>query len=191
MSIDGRHKVKELFDDALKRHPGERSLFLDETCGRDAELRRNVQTLLDSFESLGNAVDVSGNGLGSPPTGTEKSNVEIGECIGRYQIINHLGSGGMGDVYLAKDMRLDRKVAIKFLKKEFSRSDDPMLRFEREAKSASALNHPNIITIYEVGEWKAADFIAMEFVEGISLRQVIRDGKIGLIEAFDLAIQVA
>lgn len=186
MSLDQRQKVKELFDDALKRPQDERLVFLNESCGRDIELRRNVQTLLDSFESLGSSAEASANEPVSSPTG-----VEIGECIGRYQIIDHLGSGGMGDVYLAKDMRLDRKVAIKFLKKEFSRSDDPMLRFEREAKSASALNHPNIITIYEVGEWKAADFIAMEFVEGISLRQVIRDGKIGLIEAFDLAIQVA
>ena len=183
--------MKELFDDALKRRPGERSLFLDESCGRDAELRRNVQTLLDSFESLGSAADASANEQVPSTPGLEKTTLEIGERIGYYQVIDHLGSGGMGEVYLANDTRLDRKVAIKFLKKEFSRSHDPMLRFEREAKSASALNHPNIITIYEVGEWENADFIVMEFVEGVSLRQVIRDGKIGLIESFDLAIQVA
>lgn len=190
MSEDRPQKVKELFNDALKLRPGERSLFLEESCGPDTELRRNIQMLLDSFESFGKPGESSANDHASQSSGVEKSIVEIGERIGHYQIIDHLGSGGMGEVYLAKDMRLDRKVAVKFLKKEFSRSHDPMVRFEREAKSASALNHPNIITIYEIGEWKEADFIVMEYVEGVSLRQVIRDG-LGLTGALDVAIQTA
>src|SRR5688500_3364289 len=92
-----------------------------------------------------------------------------GQYIGRYQILSAIGAGGMGEVYLAEDTRLDRKVALKILPKQFAEDKDRMNRFVREAKSASALNHPNIITIYEIGEADGTHFIATEFIEGETL----------------------
>ena len=113
-----------------------------------------------------------------------------GTTVGSYRILRHLGSGGMGEVYLAEDSRLSRKIALKFLPPGFVGDADRMRRFMREAKAASALNHPNIITVYEVGETPTA-FIATEFIEGQSLRQRLRAGAIPLPEALDIAVQLA
>ncbi len=122
--------------------------------------------------------------------------IATGEKLGHYKILKPLGAGGMGKVYLAQDTRLGRKAAVKFLAEEFSRDDDRLRRFILEAKSASALNHPNIITIYEIGESETGDanFIVMEHVEGDSLRRLISSSggqKMNLSEALDAAIQTA
>src|SRR5438128_8206628 len=98
-----------------------------------------------------------------------------GTKLGRYEIRSKIGAGGMGEVYLAQDTKLDRKVALKILPAEFASKRDRMERFIREAKSAAALNHPNIATIHEIGEYDGTNFIAMEFVDGQTLRQAIRN----------------
>ena len=116
--------------------------------------------------------------------------ISSGSKIGPFQIRSLIGTGGMGEVYLADDTRLGRKVAVKFLRKEFRDSQDPLRRFLREAKSASALNHPNIITIYEIGEWEDGDYIAMEFVAGESVRDMLQTRTVELSTALDIAIQV-
>ena len=115
--------------------------------------------------------------------------INTGEKISHYTIVSALGSGGMGEVYLAKDTKLERQVAIKFLHPEFSKHTDVLRRFVREAKAASSLNHPNIITIHEIGEWNGADFISMEFVEGQSLREMINETRLSLETALDIVIQ--
>ncbi|MEO8647737.1 MAG: protein kinase [Acidobacteriota bacterium] len=117
--------------------------------------------------------------------------ISSGTRIGPYEIDSLIGSGGMGEVFSANDTRLGRKVAIKFLRKEFRESEDPLRRFLREAKAASALNHPNIITIYEIGEWQDVDYIAMEFVRGTSVRELLSERKMTLNDALEIAIQVA
>src|SRR6185369_7048586 len=91
--------------------------------------------------------------------------------VSHYRIISKLGAGGMGEVYLAHDTRLDRKVAIKFLHQEFSNDPDKLSRFVQEAKAASALNHPNILTVYEIGEVAGKNYIATELIDGQTLRQ--------------------
>src|SRR5262252_6179975 len=96
-----------------------------------------------------------------------------GTRLGRYEIIAPLGAGGMGEVYLAQDTRLDRKVALKILPSELAGNQDRMRRFTQEAKSAAALNHPNIAHIYEIGESVGVNFIAMEFIDGVTLREKI------------------
>ncbi|HEV2665923.1 MAG TPA: serine/threonine-protein kinase, partial [Blastocatellia bacterium] len=111
--------------------------------------------------------------------------------ISHYRILDKLGSGGMGEVYLAEDTRLGRKLALKILPADFTRDPDRVARFEQEARAASALNHPNIITIYEVGEHEGAHFIATEFIEGRTLRQSSPPGGMPLGEALEIAIQVA
>jgi len=112
-----------------------------------------------------------------------------GEKVSHYRIVSVLGTGGMGEVYLARDTKLERGVAIKFLHSEFTKHEDALDRFVREAKAASALNHPNIITVYEIGEWQGAQFIAMEFVEGHSLRDLLRQRRLTLDDLLDLLIQ--
>jgi serine/threonine protein kinase len=116
--------------------------------------------------------------------------MSAGTTVGSYRILRQLGAGGMGEVYLAEDSRLSRRVALKFLPPGFVGDAERMRRFMREAKAASALNHPNIITVYEVGETPTA-FIATEFIDGQSLRQRLRAGAIPLPEALDIAVQLA
>src|SRR5205823_6351435 len=111
--------------------------------------------------------------------------------LGPYEILAQLGAGGMGEVYLAKDSRLDRKAALKLLPAEFTQDADRVRRFVQEAKAASALNHPNIITIYEIGQAEGAHYIATEFIDGNTLRQQMTSGKITLQAALDIAMQTA
>ncbi len=113
------------------------------------------------------------------------------ELISHYRIISKIGAGGMGEVYLAEDTRLDRKVALKLLPEEFTRSEDRLRRFTQEARSASALNHPNIITIYDIGQAGASHFIATEFIEGHTLRQHMKRSAMTVGELLDVAVQTA
>jgi serine/threonine protein kinase/TolB-like protein/Tfp pilus assembly protein PilF len=113
----------------------------------------------------------------------------IGQTISHYRVINRIGAGGMGEVYLAEDNRLGRKLAIKFLPEQFTQEADRVRRFEQEARAASALNHPNIITIYEIGQYGQAHFIATEFIEGDTLRQRLQRGSLNLSETLDIAVQ--
>jgi serine/threonine protein kinase len=114
-----------------------------------------------------------------------------GTKLGRYEIRSKIGAGGMGEVYLAQDSKLDRKVALKVLPAEVAAHPDRMKRFVQEAKAASALNHPNIITIYEIDETDSVSFIATEFIDGATLRERIRGGRAKVSEAIDIAVQAA
>jgi len=113
-----------------------------------------------------------------------------GSRLNHYQILSLLGAGGMGEVYLAQDLRLGRKVALKFLPPRFTKDDARLRRFEQEAQAASALNHPNIITIYEVGKTDDVHFIAAEYIEGTTLRKRISAGKPAINEVLDITIQI-
>src|SRR5262245_4531120 len=111
--------------------------------------------------------------------------------ISHYHILKKLGAGGMGEVYLAEDTRLGRKVALKLLSDELTKNEDRLHRFEQEARAASALSHPNILTIYDVGCEGSVHFIATEFIEGDTLRQRMSRARIGLRETLEIAIQVS
>lgn len=117
--------------------------------------------------------------------------INIGSRFDRYEILSLLGAGGMGEVYLARDSKLDRKVALKILPSTYTHDTERVRRFEKEAKAVSALNHPNIITIYEVGQAENAHFIATEYVEGQTLRKKVRRGRLSINEAIDVAAQIA
>src|SRR5260370_37551297 len=114
-----------------------------------------------------------------------------GTKLGRYEIRSQLGAGGMGEVYLAQDTKLDRKVALKILPADVASHQDRMRRFVQEAKAASALNHPNIITIYEIEQIDSVNFIATEFIDGETLRQRIKGAPMKLGEVLDVVIQTA
>ena len=119
------------------------------------------------------------------------SQIQAGSRLGRYEIRSHLGAGGMGDVYLARDTELDRSVALKVLPPAVASDQQRMRRFVQEAKAASSLNHQNIITIYEIGEAESTRFIATEFVDGVTLRQQLRRDRVTIAETLNIAIQIA
>ena len=119
------------------------------------------------------------------------SRIQAGTKLGRYEIRSHIGAGGMGDVYLARDTELDRTVALKVLPASVATDEQRMRRFVQEAKAASSLNHQNIITIYEIGNSDSTRFIATEFVDGVTLRQKLRRGRLNFSETLDIGIQIA
>jgi TolB-like protein/Tfp pilus assembly protein PilF len=196
MTPEAWQRVKAVFDVALSLPPTERPSFLDSVCGADVALRTEVESLLS-------AASGAGSFLGTPPqTVTSpvdhpRSVVSPGQMIGRYRVLSHLGAGGMGEVYLAQDPRLGRRIALKLLPRELSHDPARLQRFEREARAASQLAHPNVCVIHEIED--TADerrFIAMEYVEGESLRQVLErhraaGTRMPLDEALDIALQVA
>ncbi|HEV7376305.1 MAG TPA: serine/threonine-protein kinase, partial [Pyrinomonadaceae bacterium] len=117
--------------------------------------------------------------------------IATGTTLGRYEIRSHIGAGGMGEVYLGWDTMLDREIALKILPPEIACDQQRMQRFVQEAKTASALNHPNILTIYEIGQTDSTYFIATEFIDGITLRQHMANRRLKLSEALDIASQIA
>ena len=117
----------------------------------------------------------------------ENKKLEAGKCFGHYEIIKQIGEGGMGEVFLAQDTRLERKIALKLLPESVAQDGERIRRFVREAKSASALNHPNILTIYEIGETDNTHFIATEYIEGKTLRERLKGSPLKLKSTLEIA----
>ncbi len=184
-------KVREIFDSALRHKPEARRRFVKEVCGDDKTLLAEVESLLSSHDSAERFMETPAVAEVAHMIEIETKKLETGKRFGHYQIIEQIGEGGMGEVYLAKDTRLERKTAIKILPGSVAQDEERMRRFVREAKSASALNHPNIITIYEVGETDDTHFIATEYIEGDTLRERLKRSPFNFKSALEIAIQVA
>ena len=185
-------KIQEVFQTALLTE--DRSAYLAETCRNDAGLRAEVEALLAAHEkdtSFLNAPawEQSASLIADP--NDETAILPQPKSFSHYEIISLLGKGGMGEVYLASDTKLGRKAALKILPEQFTTEPDLVARFEREARAASALNHPNILTVYEIGESEKSHFIATEFIEGLTLRQRLGAGKIPLNETMEICVQIA
>src|ERR1043166_3945076 len=189
MTPERWRQVKEIFQKALDRAPGERSAFVASACGRDESLRHEVESLLASYEKDGTFIDSPAYERAAEAM-VEKSELKAGQTIGSYEIVSFISRGGMGEVYLAQDRRLSRKVALKLLPASFIKDDERLRRFEQEARAASALNHPNIITIYEILKVDSNHLIATEFVEGETLRNRLAHSSLTLAESLHIAIQV-
>src|SRR5581483_1038457 len=144
MTPERYQQIGELCETALELEPGERAAFLDRACAGDEALRQEVESLLAADEQAGNFIAV--------PALELAAGTMAGERIGHYRVLSLLGKGGMGEVYLAEDTRLRRKVALKLLPGYFTADEQRVRRFRQEAQAASALNHPNIITIHDIGE---------------------------------------
>ena len=144
--------VKRIHQSALDRGPSERAAFLNESCGTDETLRREVESLLSYATEAESFLERPAVDIAPTPPGESQEAMLVGRTLSHYQVLSLLGAGGMGEVYLARDPRLDRTVALKILPGELAADADRMQRFTREAKAASALNHPNVATIYDVGE---------------------------------------
>jgi serine/threonine protein kinase len=191
MTPERWQQIKQLFHEALACEPAQREEFLLTNCAGDVPLRTEVESLLSSLEEDEDFIESPAGDLAAELLGTHRSTYEAGHQIQNYRIVRQIGSGGMGEVYLAEDTKLNRKVALKLLPPHFMLNPDRVRRFEREARAASALNHPNIVTIYEIGQSASAHFIATEFVEGKTLRQMMNEKPLKLRETLNIAIQVA
>lgn len=191
-SPDRWQRIEALFHEALELKPAARSEFLDRNCGEDRELRKEVDSLLDSAEKPMDFLQKPVLEAAQEMIADERREmISPGTELGHYKIISQLGSGGMGEVYLAEDTRLRRRVALKMIVPELASDNRGLQRFEQEAHAASALNHPNILTIYEFGQANGLHFIASEFIEGETLRSMTLTGKLGINAAVDIAIQIA
>ena len=192
MTSERFEQIAQLYGAALELAPEERASFIDSACGADEELRREVESLLEAHEEAGDFITTPAFGMAAELfSDRETPSLSPGRCISHYQILSLLGTGGMGEVYLAEDTVLRRKVALKLLPKEFTDNPERVGRFELEARAASALNHPNIITIHEMGRAGGVYFIATEFIDGETLRDHLARARMNLAEAIEVAAQVA
>jgi serine/threonine protein kinase/tetratricopeptide (TPR) repeat protein len=181
--------LKDLFHAALALPPAERPAYIDHACNGDAVLGEALESLLEAHAETNNFVDT--------PAYQAAAQMLVGEAdfttnqtVAHYRIVSLLGEGGMGRVYLAEDTKLHRRVALKFLSRSFTEDQDRLRRFEQEARAASALNHPNILTIHEISEFEGHRFIATEFIEGETLRERLHT-ELSIDNAVEISIQIA
>jgi serine/threonine protein kinase len=191
MTDDNWQKVREVFDSALRYRPEERRNFVHQACGEDKLLLAEVESLLSSLDSAENFLETPAVAKVVSIIVAEPKQLEAGKCFGHYEIIKQLGAGGMGEVYLARDKKLDRQVAVKILNEKFNRDESSLQRFISEAKAASALNHPNILVIHEIGESEDTHYIISEFIQGKTLREMFKEKSLNLSEILDIFIQIA
>ncbi len=183
--------VEELFHAALALDPSRRAAFLDSSCARDPDLRAEVQDLIFMHEKPGGFLNAPAYELGANPPGKYETAALAGKSFGHYKVLECIGTGGMGIVYRARDTHLDRSVAIKILSPEAVADFERKQRFVQEARSASALNHPNIIHIYDIDTADGIEFIAMEYVPGLTLSQLIVEQGLSIDESLKYAAQIA
>jgi eukaryotic-like serine/threonine-protein kinase len=189
MNPERLKKVEEIYHEVLEVSPNERQSFLQIFCGNDIELRREVESLLSFEQTDAGLIDSSPSSIAAEMFADKPS--IIGTQINQYKILSLLGEGGMGTVYLAEDTTLERKVAIKLLSNDFSFDANRRNRFFQEAKSASALNHPNILTVHEIGEVAGTHYLVTEFINGKTLNPYLHEQSATLQNILDIATQIA
>jgi serine/threonine protein kinase/Tol biopolymer transport system component len=182
MTPERWQQVKTVLDGALELAPLQRPAFLDQACCADHSLRQDVESLLESAD---------GARSGFLPSSAVRITLTKGTRLGDYEVQSQIGAGGMGEVYRARDRRLDRDVAIKVLPSFLSSDSDRLRRFEQEARAAAALNHPNILAVHQMGIHEGAPYLVSELLDGLTLREHLRRGPPPVRKAIDCAIQIA
>ena len=190
MTPERWHRVDEVLQAALDQEPASRAAFLANECSGDDDLWRETTSLIAAYDEAGEFLEMPALAKDAMLI-TGHDDLELtGHEVGPYRIIQRIGGGGMGDIYLAQDTRLERLVALKILRAYLLSDDERVRRFQIEARAASALNHTNILTIYDVGESENSFFIAAEYVEGETIRELISSGSLTAGEVLDLSIQL-
>src|SRR5262245_36934272 len=170
MTTERWQQVKDILYAALERTPEQRATFLDDACQGDQTLRGEIEALIASYQRAESlletpAIEVAAGLMAAEPAGTL-----VGQSLSHFRLLSFLDAGGMGEVYLAEDTLLSRQVALKLLPAHFTSDEARIGRFQQEARTASSLNHPNIVIVHEIGEVNGSYFIATEFIEGETLR---------------------
>jgi len=196
MDAERWQEIERLFHAALQAEPSRRAALLEYSCAGDEYLRHEVESLLAHHERAGSFIEKPAFASGWQASGSSQSSTATtrfapGTLIAQYRVLAILGAGGMGVVYKAEDSKLGRIVALKFLPETLSAEDLALERFQREARAASALNHSNICTIYDIDEYEGQPFISMEYVEGQCLKDYIRERRLDSEEICKIGIQIA
>jgi eukaryotic-like serine/threonine-protein kinase len=191
VAMDQWQRVQQLFDAALQHSPETRQEFLEQECGSNQELRREVESLLAAHNESGSFMEGPAIAGMAEELQRTTNRFQAGDTLGAYKVLDLVGSGGMGEVYRARDTRLKRDVAIKVLPREFAADRERLRRFEQEARSAAALNHPNIVSVHDMGTADGSPYIVSEMLEGQNLREVLRQGPVPARKVLDYALQAA
>jgi serine/threonine protein kinase len=190
MTPERWQQIEEVLQGALDRAPGQRAAYLKEVCAGNDELQTEASSLVNAYDAAADFIEEPAMAQDARVLLSDQSQPDIGREIGPYKIVERLGGGGMGEVYLAEDSRLDRLVALKILPAYFVSDDARLRRFQREARAASALNHPNILTIHEVGDLNDVHFIATEFIDGQTIRDLIANDELPLPDVVEISLQI-
>jgi serine/threonine-protein kinase len=192
MAYENWQKVREVFDAALRQEPADRQNYLNEACGDDKALLTEVESLFSSLAKSDEFLETPAVAHVADIIESQKKPLALGTRFGHYELIRQIGIGGMGEVFLASDTGLERRVALKFLPAHFSQDKVHLRRFQQEARAVAALSHPNVCTIHEVFETaEGRHCIVMEYVEGVTLRTRMRGRRLSLAAAIDIALQIA
>jgi len=190
MTPERWHRVEEVLQAALDHSPADRAAFLNEACAGDEELERETSSMIAVYDDASDFFAEPAIARDARVIINSEAQMHPGREIGPYQIIRHIGSGGMGEVYLAHDPRLDRPVALKVIRAGLVFDEALVRRFQTEARVASALNHANILTVYEIGQDDEFFFIATEYIDGPTIRERIRAADLTLQDVLEIARQL-
>src|SRR2546426_2228509 len=170
MTPERWRQIDQLLEAAMDREPAKRAAFINQACAGDEDLRREVASLLDSHDHAASFIETPPEDVVAGMVAEQQSRSMLGRTLGHYQLHTLLGAGGMGEVYRARDTRLDRDVAVKILPEHLAQDSKALRRFEREAKAVAALSHPNILAIFDFGTENQLSYAVMELLEGETLR---------------------
>jgi eukaryotic-like serine/threonine-protein kinase len=191
MTPERWEQINDLYLATLDLERGEQATFLRRACDGDAALREEVTSLIAAHDRAGNFLAEPALQVAARVLAQDSASSLVGRTLSHYRIESLLGAGGMGAVYVAEDTKLDRQVAVKVLHEDFGRQETNVDRFVQEAKAASALNHPNILVIHEIGVSEEANYIVSELIEGRTLRDVISESRLKTAEVLEISIQIA
>lgn len=183
-------QISQLYGETAELTPEARAAYLAKACVGDEKLRREVESLLAEEDLVGDFMGAPALKDAAALVTSEAPGTLIGRQLGHYQLISFIGAGGMGEVYAARDTRIGRKVAVKLLPAAVARYADRLRRFEQETRAVGMLNHPNILTIHDVGAYEGAPYLVSELLEGETLRERLKNGALPMSKAVDIALQI-